>query len=660
MTAEEIARQLGNASAEGSEWRCSCPLCTHDNLTLRDSGARLLVKCFNGCTNEAVLAELKHRKLYGGMNGAGAERHETQAEREAKAESAEIKRQARIDNALDIWRNSFPAKTTPVETYLGSRLLLDDVPALRFAPAIRHKEANAQFPALLGLVEHTEGGATGIHAVYLNRLDASVRFTTEPRKRSFGVVKGGAVRLAPAGPVLAIAEGIEDALTFMQATGTPSWAAISADGIRSFVPPPLAETGTLILIEDQDANQTGQQAVADAARRLSQAGYTIKIARPTVGKDLNEALLTLGFHESLFTLEDYQPAGNETASETITILTGRGIKMEKIDWLWPSWLARGKFHVLAGGKGAGKSTILFDLMARLTSATTWPDGTPAPQGSALLWSGEDGLADTIVPRFYAAGGDLDRLHLVTTVKDGFGQRPFDPSQDMLKLIQQAEHIPELAFAMIDPVVLALPSRSDSHKNTETRRGLQPLVDFAEQRGIALVGITHFTKGTEDRDPVERVTGSLAFGALPRCVWGASKDDDDVQRRLVRIASNIGSAGGGIEYTVYQAPVPGHDFTAQRIDWGKRLTGNPRELLNAQKQSAQAKAEAFLTDLLRNGAIPQSEVKAAAEAHCHTWATIRRAQEKLGITPRQESKKWVWELPRSHAHHPHRGQASDDC
>jgi len=328
--------------------------------------------------------------------------------------------------------------------------------------------------------------------------------------------------------------------------------------------------------------------------------------------------------------------------------------------LWPGWLARGKFHLLAGGKGVGKSTVLFDIMARLTAGTTWPDGKPALPGSVLVWSGEDGIADTITPRFYAAGGNLDRIYFVTTVKEKFGERPFDPSQDMLRLIRRAESIPDLALAMIDPVVLALPSRADSHKNTETRRGLQPLVDFAEQRGIALVGVTHFTKGTEDRDPVERVTGSLAFGALPRCIWGASKDDDDRQRRLVRIASNIGPSGGGIEYTVYQAPLPDRDFTAQRIEWGKRLTGSPRELLNGSKQSAQAKAEAFLAELLQDGPVPQTDVNAAAKAHCHSWATIRRAQEQLGIKPKKDGKVWVWALPEQGVRPSHARGLSADC
>jgi hypothetical protein len=305
MTAAEIAAALGNARPDGRDWRCHCPACGQDNLTLRDTGQRLLVKCFNGCGGNDVLDELRRRGLYKPNNGP---RTETRAEHETAANSAKAKRQIRIANALDIWRNSVPASDTMVATYLASRLLLDPMPpALRFVPALWHKKVGANVPAMVGLVEHAKNGAIGIHAVYLNRLDASVRFTTEPRKVSFGPVKGGAVRLTPTGPVLALATGIEDALSFMQASGTPSWAAISDSGLRNFVPPPLSETTTLILIEDQDENQAGQKAVAAAARRLAKDGYQIKIARPTVGKDLNAALLTLGLTEILFTLEDYQP-----------------------------------------------------------------------------------------------------------------------------------------------------------------------------------------------------------------------------------------------------------------------------------------------------------------------------------------------------------------
>jgi len=328
----------------------------------------------------------------------------------------------------------------------------------------------------------------------------------------------------------------------------------------------------------------------------------------------------------------------------ILIQRGDELPMEKIEWLWPGWLARGKFHLLAGNKGAGKSTVLFDLMARLTAQRKWPDGTQAPPGEVMIWSGEDAIKDTILPRFFAAGGERARIHFPTTTLVDGEKRPFDPSIDMDMLINAVAALPELLFVVIDPVVMALPSRSDSHKNTETRRGLQPLVDFAEQRGIAVMGVSHFSKGTQDRDPVERVTGSLAFSALPRCIWGASANGDGYQRRLVRIASNIGPSGGGFEYTLFQAPLPGHDFSAQRVDWGTQLKGSARELLDAAKGSAEAEARAFLTTFLSDGAKPQHEVEEAAKANCHSWATIRRAKEKLGIKPEKKGKTWVWELP----------------
>jgi hypothetical protein len=329
----------------------------------------------------------------------------------------------------------------------------------------------------------------------------------------------------------------------------------------------------------------------------------------------------------------------------LILKSGKDFDLRKIDWLWPGWLAAGKLHLLAGAKAAGKSTTTFDLMARLTIGGLWPDGSLAPLGDVVIWSGEDDIEDTILPRFAGAGGDLARIYPIRNVFAHGQERPFDPSTDIPALTERVEQLPALKLVVIDPMVMALPAGADSHKNAETRRGLQPLVDFAERRNIALLGITHFGKGTADRDPVERVTGSLAFGALPRCIWGASSDDDGRQRRLVRMASNIGPSGGGIEYTLYQEPLSGYDFSIQRVAWGDTLSGSAAELLNLRKQTARSQAGEFLREFLRAGAsCSQSEIKAAAEAHGHAWATVRRAQLDLAIKPVKVGKHWHWKLP----------------
>ena len=326
---------------------------------------------------------------------------------------------------------------------------------------------------------------------------------------------------------------------------------------------------------------------------------------------------------------------------TVRLNRGASYTPRKIDWLWHGWLARGKYHVLAGEKGAGKSTLTFSLLATITTGGRWPDGSKAPRGDVLVWSAEDDFEDTILPRFMAAGGDRNRLYNVAGVTDNGGDRPFDPGRDIEGLLDAARKLPGLKAVMVDPVVMAV--AGDSHKNAETRRGLQPLVDFAEARGVALIGITHFTKGTDGKNPVERVTGSLAFAALARVVLAAAADENGNQRRLVRVSSNIGPSGGGVEYMLDQAMLRGYDFRAQHVIWGATLLGSAKELLEGVRgQSELLKSCQFLVDTLAAGAVAVSDLKRAAEANGFTWRTIERAKAKLNsIAAFQNGGAWFW-------------------
>jgi len=308
----------------------------------------------------------------------------------------------------------------------------------------------------------------------------------------------------------------------------------------------------------------------------------------------------------------------------VRLIKGANSVARKVTWIWPGWLACGKLHLLAGGKGAGKSTLCFALAAALSVGSRWPDGSQAPLGDVLVWSAEDDFEDTILPRFLAAGGDPNRLYFVECMIGEDGEKlPFDPSRDMRDLISAVS--------------------GDSHKNAETRRGLQPLVDFADQAGAALIGITHFTKGTEGKNPVERVTGSLAFAALARIVLAAAADEDGEQRRLVRVASNIGPSDGGIEYRLLREPLSGYDFSAQRVLWGAPLVGPAKELLeSARGQSEITKASSFLLEALARQPVAVKELMDAAQAHGNSWPMIKRAKAKLpNIKASKLGTKWFW-------------------
>src|SRR5207247_2109722 len=94
--------------------------------------------------------------------------------------------------------------------------------------------------------------------------------------------------------------------------------------------------------------------------------------------------------------------GNATTGEiegsSVCLIRADTIAPEPIRWIWKDWLAAGKLHVLAGRPGAGKTTLALTLAATISSSGRWPDGSRAEVGNVLIWSGEDGMGDTIVPR----------------------------------------------------------------------------------------------------------------------------------------------------------------------------------------------------------------------------------------------------------------------
>src|SRR5690606_28563935 len=226
----------------------------------------------------------------------------------------------------------------------------------------------------------------------------------------------------------------------------------------------------------------------------------------------------------------------------------------------------------------------------------WPDGTAAPLGRVLLWSGEDDPADTLVPRLRAAGADLSRVLIVGDALTGDAPRPFDPAQDLTALELQLERYDDIALLIADPVVSAI-GGADSHKNTEVRRALQPLVNLGQRLDCAVLGISHFSKGTAGRDPTERVTGSVAFGELARVGMVTAKGEDG-GRLLARSKSNIGPDGGGFAYSLEMTREGGME--ASRVHWGEILEGTARELLGdaeAVADSPRDDAIAWLSDAL---------------------------------------------------------------
>jgi len=331
----------------------------------------------------------------------------------------------------------------------------------------------------------------------------------------------------------------------------------------------------------------------------------------------------------------------------VELIDAAGLKPEPIRWLWPGWLARGKLHVLAGAPGTGKTTIATHLAACVSAGIALPSGYRPQHGNVLIWSGEDDPADTLVPRLIAAGADLTRIKFVGDVCANGESFPFDPARDVPLLAVAASSMSDVSLLIVDPLVSAI--SGDGHRNTDVRRGLAPLLEFAAKRDAALIGITHYSKGTQGREPLERVTGSLAFGAAARIVFGTVRKEaegDDAPRKmmLARAKSNIGPDGGGFTYAVEQIELTAHSgLPASRIAWGPAVEGTARELLaeaETEDGDGEARAAAWLRDLLAAAPMPVKEVRKHGDDSGFAWRTLQRAMRAAGV----ESKRGGFGLP----------------
>ena len=180
--------------------------------------------------------------------------------------------------------------------------------ALRFFRGLTNVEAGRRFPAMLACVVGPRGRFQTIHRTWLERQsDGSVRKApvVEPKK-IYSACKGGLIPLwrgasgqpwkkAPAGDVLGLTEGIEDALTYAVAVPEHRVAAALNVGNLAHVRLPPAIVTIIIAADNDEPGSPADRTLQRAVARFLAEGRDVRIARCPAGvKDLNALLLGTG------------------------------------------------------------------------------------------------------------------------------------------------------------------------------------------------------------------------------------------------------------------------------------------------------------------------------------------------------------------------------
>src|SRR5216684_3463783 len=226
MSGEQIARAIGLYQAGAARWHGTCPCCgyrTGFTVAERRSGLPLVYCNAGGCGQAELIAALRRRCLWPDHDHKEAHSGDDPDELARRREAKTRERSRKIELAADMWQEAYCASGL-IETYFRLRDILLPVPPvirmLGMHGAYGRHPTGARRPQMIARVEHAEHGPVAVHRTFL-AIDGSGKASLDPVRMSHGPVGGAAVRLAPAGSVLAIAAGIETALSYMQATIMP-------------------------------------------------------------------------------------------------------------------------------------------------------------------------------------------------------------------------------------------------------------------------------------------------------------------------------------------------------------------------------------------------------------------------------------------------------
>lgn len=192
--------------------------------------------------------------------------------------------------ARAIWQASRPVGGTLAETYLTEvrRIGVALPPCLRFHPELAHRrDAPATFPALIAAVTDDAGELVAIQRTFL-KPDGLGKAPIDSPKRGLGPVGRGAVRLAPAGEVLGVAEGIETGLSAMELFRVPVWCALGSNLARITLPPSIR-----YVVVFADRGNAGEAAAEKARDAFHAQRRLVSVRFPSRGDDFNDELRRL-------------------------------------------------------------------------------------------------------------------------------------------------------------------------------------------------------------------------------------------------------------------------------------------------------------------------------------------------------------------------------
>ena len=311
---------------------------------------------------------------------------------------------------------------------------------------------------------------------------------------------------------------------------------------------------------------------------------------------------------------------------------------EEINWLWYPYIAFGKVTIIQGDPGDGKTMLVSDIIAKLTTGEPlYEQEEPNPITVCIYQTAEDGYADTIVPRLDKFGADRS---MVRVIKEDKKQLSFmDPRLEEGIVASGAKVL------ILDPMQAYVGADIDMHRANEVRPVMHHLSDVAQRTGCAIILIGHLNK-TRGVGAIYRGLGSIDFQGAARSVCVVRhpiKSNDETY--FAHAKCNIGPLGKTL---VFEKSADAWEYIGTcelTADQLLSMSDSDEESsTGGSTRSKKAQVMQTLIELsLQRDEIPSRELIEMFKAMDISVKTVKLARKDLGLQARQEKDGWILDL-----------------
>lgn len=313
----------------------------------------------------------------------------------------------------------------------------------------------------------------------------------------------------------------------------------------------------------------------------------------------------------------------------LKLINMEDIKCENVEWLWYPFVPYGKITIIQGDPGEGKTTLVLQMIAKLTRGETIINSETKEPINVIYQTAEDGLSDTIKPRLVAANADCSKV-LVIDDKE-------TPLTMLDVRLEKAISETGARLVVLDPIQGFLGADVDMHRANEIRPVMKHIAEIAEKYRCAIILVGHMNKNSNGKSSY-RGLGSIDFQAAARSVLivGRVKGEPEV-RVVCHVKSSLAPEGKSIAFRLDKE---------EGFQWIGEYDVSVDDLLAADNRGQKVReAKEFLKEILKSGSMTQKEISEEAENHGIKNKTLWNATSDLKVESVKIGNQWFWMLPK---------------